>query len=82
MKTTLALAVLALATPLLAEERIDYQALARIRKEGRERSQILHTLHFLTDVHGPRLTGSPNHKAAAEWALTQLRQWGLENAHL
>src|SRR5688572_30231346 len=66
----------------LGDERIDYEVNARIRKEGRERSQIMRTLHFLTDVYGPRLTGSPNHKNAAEWALTQLREWGLENAHL
>jgi carboxypeptidase Q len=67
---------------LVAEERIDYAALVRIRKEAREHSQIMRTLHFLTDVHGPRLTGSPGYKAAAEWALGQMRSWGLENAHL
>jgi hypothetical protein len=75
-------ALLCAAGALLAEERIDYAALARIRKLGREQPQILRTLHFLTDVHGPRLTGSPNHKAAAEWAVKQLKEWGLENAHL
>jgi carboxypeptidase Q len=64
------------------EERIDYGSNAQIRKEGRERSQILRTMHFLTDVYGPRLTGSPNHKAAAEWAIKQMKEWGLENAHL
>jgi hypothetical protein len=42
---------------------------ARIRKEGMENSQIMRTMHFLTDVYGPRLTGSPNHKAVAEWAI-------------
>ena len=39
-------------------------------------------MHFLTDVYGPRLTGSPNHKAAADWSITRMREWGLENAHL
>ena len=68
--------------PAQAEERIDYEVNARIRKEGRERSQIMRTLHVLTDVYGPRLTGSPNHKGAAEWALKQMRDWGLENARL
>ncbi|HYE73182.1 MAG TPA: peptidase M28, partial [Blastocatellia bacterium] len=63
-------------------EKIDVEANARIRKEGMERSQILRTLHFLTDVYGPRLTGSPNHKAAAEWAIKQMQSWGFENAHL
>ena len=37
-----------------------------IRKQGMEKSQIMRTLHFLTDVYGPRLTGSPNLKAAKE----------------
>jgi len=55
---------------------------ARIRKEGTENSQIMRTMHFLTDVYGPRLTGSPNHKAAAEWAIKQMASWGLDNAKL
>jgi hypothetical protein len=56
--------------------------LSRIRKEAMERSQIMQTMHMFTDVYGPRLTGSPNHKAAAEWAVKQMTAWGLENAHL
>jgi carboxypeptidase Q len=53
-----------------------------IRKEGMERSQVLRTLHYLTDIHGPRLTGSPNLKAAGEWAIQQMKTWGFENGHL
>jgi Zn-dependent M28 family amino/carboxypeptidase len=56
--------------------------LSRIRKEAMERSQIMKTMHMFTDLYGPRLTGSPNHKAAAEWAAKQMTAWGLENAHL
>ena len=56
--------------------------LSQIRKEAMERSQIMKTMHMFTDVYGPRLTGSPNHKAAAEWAVKQMTAWGLENAHL
>ena len=56
--------------------------LSRIRKEAMERSQIMKSMHMFTDVYGPRLTGSPNHKAAAEWAVKQMTAWGLENAHL
>ena len=56
--------------------------LTRIRNEAMERSQIMKTMHMFTDVYGPRLTGSPNHKAAAEWAVKQMTAWGLENAHL
>jgi Zn-dependent M28 family amino/carboxypeptidase len=56
--------------------------LARIRAEAMERSQIMKTMHMFTDLYGPRLTGSPNHKAAAEWAVKQMTAWGFENAHL
>ena len=56
--------------------------LKRIRAEATERSQIMKTMHMFTDVYGPRLTGSPNHKAAADWAVKQMTAWGLENAHL
>ncbi|HSD46146.1 MAG TPA: M20/M25/M40 family metallo-hydrolase [Pyrinomonadaceae bacterium] len=56
--------------------------LTRIRAEAMERSQIMKTMHMFSDLYGPRLTGSPNHKAAAEWAVKQMTAWGLENAHL
>src|SRR5512132_4403092 len=68
--------------PALAQERIDPEINAKIRNEGIKNSQIMRTMHFLTDVYGPRLTGSPNLKAAAEWAIKQMQAWGFENAHL
>ena len=55
---------------------------AQIRKEAMENSQIMRTVHFFTDVYGPRLTGSPNLKAAGEWAVKQMTTWGMENAAL
>ena len=55
---------------------------AKIRKEGLEHSKIMHTMHFLTDVYGPRLTGSPNLKAAGNWAIKEMTSWGFENGHL
>lgn len=55
---------------------------AKIRKEGMENSQIMKTMHYLTDVYGPRLTGSPNHKAAGEWVIKQMASWGFSNGHL
>jgi hypothetical protein len=67
---------------VFADERPDEAVFWKIRQEGTARSQILPTLHVLTDVYGPRLTGSPNLKAAGEWALQQMRGWGLTNTHL
>src|SRR5579862_876195 len=55
---------------------------ARIRDEGLNRSQVMATLSYLSDVIGPRLTGSPNLKRANEWTRQTLGSWGLVNAHL
>jgi len=55
---------------------------ARIRDEGLNHSQVMRTLHFLTDVYGPRLTGSPGLKAAGEWSVKTMESWGMKNAHL
>jgi hypothetical protein len=54
----------------------------KIRQEGTDNSKILGTLHILTDLYGPRLTGSPNLKAAGEWAIDQMHAWGLTRGHL
>src|SRR5436309_185465 len=65
-----------------ARENNDQDIYWQIRHEGTNNSQILRTMHMLTDVYGPRLTGSPNLKAAADWAITQTQTWGLKNGHL
>jgi hypothetical protein len=54
----------------------------RIKEEGLKRSQVMATLSYLTDVIGPRLTGSPNMKRANEWTRDKLTAWGLANARL
>ena len=46
------------------------------------RSQVMETLSYLSDVIGPRLTASPNMKRSNEWTRDQLTKWGLQNAHL
>jgi hypothetical protein len=78
-----ALAGLAIAaTPVITSEKIDTEINAKIRAEAENNSQIMRTMHYLTDVHGPRLTGSPNFKAAADWAVKQMTEWGFKNGHL
>jgi hypothetical protein len=61
----------------IAQERVDMDAVSRIRQEGLEHSQIPELAHHLTDVIGPRLTGSPGMKAANEWTAATLKSWGL-----
>src|SRR5262249_5721378 len=72
---------LACQIPASAQPTADPDINKKIRQEETDHSQIMHTMHFLTDVYGPRLTGSPNHKAAADWAIQQMTSWGFENAH-
>jgi len=75
-----------LASPLppafKSSEVINSEINVKIRAEEMEHSQVMRTLHMLTDVYGPRLTGSPNHKAAGEWTIKQMTEWGLANAKL
>jgi len=78
----LCLIVSLLCVPLLAQTQADKDLLDRIRKEEKDNSQIMRTMHMLADVYGPRLTGTPNHKHAAEWAVKQMTEWGLKNGHL
>src|SRR5713226_8460403 len=54
----------------------------RIKDEGMNHSQIMQTLSYLSDVMGPRLTGSPSMKRANEWTCDLMSKWGLQNAHL
>ena len=70
------------AAPVITSEKIDTDINAKIRAEAENNSQIMRTMHFLTDVHGPRLTGSPNFKAAAEWTVKQMTEWGFTNGKL
>jgi carboxypeptidase Q len=68
--------------PLVAEEPVDLGMVNRIQDEGFHRSHVMDTVFHLTDVLGPRLTGSPELKAANDWTRQQFESWGLVNAHL
>src|ERR1700674_3975120 len=60
---------------------LDYAMLGRIRDEGMTRSQVMDHVSWLSDVYGPRLTGSPGIQQASEWAMKTFTEWGLVNAH-
>ncbi|MCC6244959.1 MAG: M20/M25/M40 family metallo-hydrolase [Gemmatimonadaceae bacterium] len=70
-------------TPLYAQgEPVDANAIAKFRDEAFNRSQVMNLMSYLTDVHGPRLTGSPIARQAADYTMAQLKGWGLSNTHL
>ena len=53
-----------------------------IKKHGLENSQVMDIASWITDVYGPRLTGSPGLDRATNWAKTELTEWGMKNVHL
>ncbi|MFB3828095.1 MAG: M20/M25/M40 family metallo-hydrolase [Bryobacteraceae bacterium] len=64
-----------------AQERVDLQAVNRIKAEALQNSKVMEYAAYMTDVLGPRLSGSPGYNRAAEWAMKQMKEIGLE-AHL
>jgi len=81
-----ALIAVLVSLPLAADwpvtEKLDLDAIYRIKEEGLQRSKVMELESYLTDVYGPRLTGSPNIKEAAEWAQKTMKEWGLANVKL
>jgi len=67
---------------LLAQEKLDTAAIARIRAEALTRSQVMDIAFHLTDASGPRLMNSPGFFRAANWAKKTMQGWGLDNAML
>jgi hypothetical protein len=54
----------------------------RIKAEAIEHSQVVPVFEMFTVTIGPRLTGSPAQKRAAEYARDRLASYGLSNARL
>ncbi len=66
----------------MAQEAVNLEVVRKIREEGLQRSQIESLARYLTEVIGPRLTGSPGMKRANEWTAEMFREWGLENVSI
>lgn len=73
--------VLLLTLPLAAQDHVNLSDVDRIKSEAFDRSQVMDTLYYLSDIHGPRLTGSPEFADAARWAQERLKSYGLANVH-
>lgn len=79
----LALAItVALATvTVAAQDPLDPATLGRIRTEAVQRSQGMDHVWWLSEVHGPRATGTPAFEQASQWAMQRFKEWGLSNIH-
>jgi len=78
----LSLPVLAVGAGPLAAEDVDLAAVHKIKAEAFQGSKVMDHLFWLTDVNGPRLSGSPGFRAAADWAVKNLQDWGAQGARL
>jgi hypothetical protein len=66
----------------LGAEDVDLATVHRIKAEAFQGSKVMDHLFWLTDVNGPRLTGSPGFQAAADWAVRNLEEWGATGVRL
>ena len=67
---------------LVADERVDAAAVAAIIAEAQQSSEAAELFYELTDLLGPRLSGSPAYDRAARWAVERFQTWGLAAAPL
>src|SRR5271170_883950 len=65
---------------LCAQEKVDLAVIQRIKIEAFQNSKVMDHLFWITDVYGPRLTGSPGFTAAANWTVQRLKEYGIEDA--
>src|SRR5262250_336152 len=77
MRHKLSFLVLTMAAPMLVgEEKVDLSMVHRIRTEALQNSKVMDHMFYLTDVNGPRLTGSPGYRAAADWVVKRMTEYG------
>lgn len=81
-KLTVYLFFLFASSCLFAQENLNLDVINKIKKEGLSNSKVMDIAFHLTDVNGPRLSGSPGFTKAANWAKSEMEKWGMENAAL
>lgn len=87
MKHAFTLSALLLVTTVLAAQApatgpgLDLAIIGRIRTEAIQRSQAMDHVWWLSEVYGPRATGTPAFQQASEWAMKRFAEWGLANIH-
>ena len=64
-----------------SREAQDLRVMQQLRQEGMERSQVMETAFFLSDVCGPRLSNSSGLEKARKYAQDRLTGWGLSKVH-
>jgi carboxypeptidase Q len=80
-RITLAAFVAFAAVAVQAQSPVDLGTVSRIKQEALTRSQAMDHAGWMSDVYGPRNTGTPNFQRASDWAMKRFNEWGLANVH-
>ncbi|OGD18701.1 MAG: hypothetical protein A2W03_08920 [Candidatus Aminicenantes bacterium RBG_16_63_16] len=66
--------------PVSRPDKAEIATVNRIWEEGVNRSRLMESLSYLTDVIGPRIPGSPAMSKGHEWAVARFKEFGMVNA--
>ncbi|WP_422361044.1 M20/M25/M40 family metallo-hydrolase [Reichenbachiella sp.] len=67
--------------PICSFGQTNSQELAKINTQGFQKSQVMSLIADLSDVYGPRLTGTDQYFMAAEWVKQTMENWGMDKAY-
>jgi len=79
---TASLLTIALSLTAQVPAGVDQNTINRIRGEAITRSQAMETHWWLSEVYGPRATGTPGYQMGADWVMKKFAEWGLQNIHI
>lgn len=75
------LALLSGTAGLCAQAANNLEVIHQIKVEAFQNSKVMDHLAEMSDRYGPRLTASPEFEQAAEWAMRELKSYGLADVH-
>jgi hypothetical protein len=82
MRIIIAFLLLLTGSIVFAQDKLNMEVIEKIKTEGSQNSKVMDIAFYLTDVSGPRLTKSSGFDRASNWAVGELKKWGLEDARL
>ena len=75
-------AIAFLTSPGHGAEKMDYSAIERLKQESQRSSEVAEIVSYLSDVYGPRMSGTPRYLEMVHWVEERLRGWGIEDVRV
>src|SRR5688572_27364057 len=80
MRLFLGLLILTTTAPLAAQSAVDTSGVGRLLDQAMNRSEVMQNLRHLSDVIGPRLSGTRAMQRANQWTASRFKAYGLSVA--